>query len=261
MRSPRSRSLCLLLLAALSLGPAITRARAQDDGGTAPTDGGGGGVLQSIYVPNLPDAPFSLTLHTEWIRTMRNGGNVIITNVRPIVRDSAGRLYEERWFLTPKGSGIPSQMTYIQVDDPIAGKFYQCSVFQKICELRLSVVGLRHYNPEAHPSGPFKDGKGTFLHEDLGADSIAGLPVHAYRDTTTVNAGVSGNDAPMVTVREFRYSPELGFNLSSVLDSAQSGRQVFTVTELTTTEPDPKYFQPPAGYRIIDKRKPPTPAQ
>ena len=65
----------------------------------------------------------------------------------------------------------------------------------------------------------------------------------------------------MVTVREFRYSPELGFNLSSVLDSAQSGRQVFTVTELTTTEPDPKYFQPPAGYRIIDKRKLPIPAQ
>ena len=258
MRSPRSRSLCFLIL--LSLAANLPRANAQDDGGTAPTDGGGGGVLQSIYVPNLPDAPFSLTLHTEWIHTMRNGGNVTVTNTRPIVRDSAGRLYEERWMLTPKGGTVSPQMTWIQVDDPVAGKFYQCSVFQKVCELLPSVVGLRHYQPEKHPSGPLKDGKGTFLHEDLGADSVAGLPVHAYRDTTTINAGTYGNDAPMVTVREFRYSPELGFNLSSVLDSAQSGRQLFTVTDLTTAEPDPKYFGPPVGYRVVDKRKPASPA-
>ncbi len=237
----------------LALGPVLL---AQSDGGVTATDGGGTGVLESIYVPNLPNAPFSLTLHTEWVQSLRNGGTFTEVNERPIVRDRAGRIYMERWLLVPKGSGIASQKTTIQIDDPIGHVFYQCYVRQKACEVLTSVAGLRHYEPDQVKSGPLANGKGTFLHEDLGADSVAGLPVHAYRDTTTLNAGVLGNDAPMATVREFRYSPELGFNLFSSLDAAQVGHQTFTVTDLSTTDPDPGYFQPPAGYRLIDRRKP-----
>ncbi len=147
-------------------------------------------------------------------------------------------------------------MSAIQIDDPVSHMFYECYVRQKVCALRTSIAGLQHYDPARMKSGPLKSGKGTFLHEDLGADSVAGMPVHAYRDTTTLNAGVFGNDAPMSTVREFRYSPELGFNLSSTLEAAQVGRQVFTVSELTTNDPDPKFFQPPEGYKIVDQRKP-----
>ncbi len=257
----RVRSICFPLLAAaiLSLTCSLSLG-AQEDGGGTVTDGGGRGVLESIYVPNFPNAPFSLTLHTEWVQTMRNGGTFTEVNSRPILRDSAGRIYMERWLLVPKGSTMTSIMTTIQVDDPVAGKFFQCYVRQKVCELGISVMGLAHYDPARLQSGPLKSGKGTFLHEDLGAGNVAGMPVHGYRDTTTLNAGTLGNDTDMVTVREFQYSPELGFNLSSTLDAAQVGRQVFTVSELTTTEPEPKFFQPPEGYKIIDKRKPTSPA-
>jgi hypothetical protein len=62
----------------------------------------------------------------------------------------------------------------------------------------------------------------------------------------------------MSTVREFRYSPELGINLTSVLDTPPVGRQSFTVTEISTTEPDPKFFQPPEGYKVVDHRTPPA---
>lgn len=237
--------------------------RAQNDGGYSPTDGGGQGVLESIYVPNFPNAPFTLSLHTEWIQTLRNGGTFTEVNNRPILRDGAGRIYMERWVLTPKGSGIRSEMTVIQIDDPIAHKFYNCFVRPKVCELQISVRGLAHYDPTKLQSGALKSGKGNFLHEDLGSSSFAGLPVHNYRDTTTLNTGVLGNDAPMATVREFSYSFELGFNLASSLDSAQVGHQVFTVTDLNTNEPDPKFFEVPEGYRVVDRRKaePATPAR
>ncbi len=229
---------------------------AQGDGGYTPSDGGGGGVLESIYVPNLPHAPFTLTLHTEWIQTLRNGGTFTVANARPILRDGAGRIYQERWLLTPKGSDIRSEMTTIQLDDPVAHKFYNCFVRQKICVIESSVFGLGHYDSNKVQSGPLKSGKGTFLHEDLGASSVAGVLVHTYRDTTTLNTGVLGNDAPMATVREFSYSADLGFNLLSSLDSAQVGHQTFTVTDMNTNEPDPKFFQPPEGYRMSDRRKP-----
>ncbi len=236
---------------------------AQEDGGiSVETDGGGQEILESIFVPYLPNAPFSLTLATEWSRPIANGGSFIVVNSRPIKRDRIGRIYQERWLLSPKGSTHPSRMSWIQIADPIAHTLYECNARTKICDLVVLTdrTNLRT-QPSLFTSGPLKDNKGTRTHEDLGAQYFAGLPVHGYRDTTTLNPGVLGNDRPMSTIREFRFSPDLGFNLSSTLDTPQLGRQTFTVTDITTTEPDPRFFQPPDGYSVIDRRKPPPPTQ
>jgi hypothetical protein len=60
----------------------------------------------------------------------------------------------------------------------------------------------------------------------------------------------------MSIMSEFRYSSELGINLFSVVDNPQMGRQTFTASEISTTEPDADLFQPPHGYQIVDHRKP-----
>jgi hypothetical protein len=235
--------------------------QAQDDASTAASDGGGQEILQSIYVPLIAHAPFSLTLATEWTRPMNNGGTYTVVNSRPIKRDSVGRIYEERWLLSPKGSNIPSQMSWIQIGDPVARTLYQCNVRQKVCELlTLSSLVTARFDPTRLKSAPLKDGKGTYTHEDLGAGLFAGVPVQEYRDTTTLNPGVMGNDLPMSTVRQYRFSAELGINLFSVLNTPQLGRQMFTVTEISTTEPETSFFQPPQGYKIVDHRKPAAPA-
>jgi hypothetical protein len=232
-------------------------AQAQDDTSTAATDGGGQEILQSIFVPLIPHAPFSLTLGTEWTRPMNNGGTYTLVNSRPLKRDSVGRIYEERWLLSPKGSNIPSQMSWIQIGDPVARTLYQCNVRQKVCELLTlsTFAATGRFDPTRLKTGPLRDNKGTFTHEDLGGAYFAGLPVHEYRDTTTLNSGVMGNDLPMSTVRQYRFSVELGINLTSVLDTPQLGRQSFTVTEISTTEPDASFFQPPQGYKVVDHRK------
>ncbi len=265
MRSDFGRGLTrwLFMCAAvvlLAAGEGVVQA--QDDGSTLILDGGGDGVLQSIFVPYMAHAPFSLTLATEWVRPLNNGGTFAIVNSRPIKRDSAGRLYMERWLLTPKGSNIPLKMSWIQIADPLTHTLCQCNVPQKVCELLTlrDTTSLR-FRPELIKTEPLPNGKGTRTHEDLGPQYFAGLPVHEYRDTTTLNAGVLGNDMPMSTVRQYRFSAELGINLTSTLDSAQSDRQIFTVTEISTTEPDPSFFQPPQGYQIVDHRKAAAPAK
>ena len=244
------------------LGTGARVVQAQDDANTAATDGGGQEILQSVFVPLLANAPFSLTLATEWTRPMNNGGTYTVVNSRPIKRDSVGRLYEERWLLSPKGSNLPSQMSWIQIGDPTTKTLCQCNVRQKVCELlTLSSFAVNgRFDPTRLKTAPLKDGKGIYTHEDLGAGFLAGLPVHEYRDTTTLNSGVMGNDLPMSTVRLYRFSAELGINLSSVLDTPQLGRQMFTVTEISTTEPDASFFQPPHGYKVVDHRKTAAPA-
>ncbi len=60
-----------------------------------------------------------------------------------------------------------------------------------------------------------------------------------------------GNDEPMTSIREFWFSEQLGINLRSVVDNPQSGKQVFTVKDLSMSEPDPAFFKVPAGYRVV----------
>ncbi len=237
---------------------ATARAQSPDEGGVT-YDGGGQEVLQSIFVPFLANAPFSLTLTAEWSRPMANGGTFTTANRRPIKRDSVGRIYEERWLMSPKGSGVPSRMSWIQIADPVAHTLYQCEPQKKVCELVIldDSVNAR-FDPSHFKSGPLKDAKGvekgSRTHQDLGTGYFAGVPIHEYKDTTTLNPGVLGNDLPMSTVRQYRFCEELGLNLSSTLEAPQIGRQVFTVTELSTSEPDPSFFQPPRGYKVVDHR-------
>ncbi|RXH55818.1 hypothetical protein [Granulicella sibirica] len=235
-------------------------ARAQEDGGSASGDGGGQEVLESIFVPYVAHAPFSLTLATEWQRPISNGGTYTVVNSRPIRRDGAGRIYQERWLLSPKGSGIPSRMSWIQIADPVAHTYYECSPRQHVCEVEtLNDNTALRLDPNRFKSGDLPDGKGTRTHEDLGAQTLAGVPVHEYRDTTTINPGVLGNDQPMSTIRHFRFSAELGLNLTSVVETPRLGKQTFTVTEISTTEPDARFFAPPEGYNVVDHRKPVQP--
>ena len=118
---------------------------------------------------------------------MNNGGTFTTANSRPIKRDSTGRLYEERWLMSPKGSNIPSQMSWIQIADPVAHTLLQCNVRQKVCEL-LKLADhetTARFDPSRIKSGTITDNKGnekgTRTHEDLGAQYFAECPSASTR--------------------------------------------------------------------------------
>lgn len=247
----------LLLLSALNT-LFVASAMAQTQPQPAPVripDGGANGPMESIFVPPKAGAPFSLTLVTEWSRPLGNGGTFTLANQRRIVRDSRGRIYQERWILVPKGGDIKSHMNVFQITDPERHTWYNCETATKVCELlKYRLTSEDNFEPAIGASGPLPNGKGSRQHEDLGASSTEGVDTHGYRETLTVNPGVLGNDKPMVTKREFWYSPELAINLISIVDSPQSGKQIFTVKDLATSEPEPTLFNVPDDYRVVDRR-------
>jgi hypothetical protein len=219
-------------------------------------DGGVSGRMESITIPPILDSPFSLTLVAEWSRSMGTGGTLTLTNHRRIMRDGKGRIYQERRLLVPKGSKMESEMDVFQITDPAQHTWYNCGTHSKICELL--PYGMRPdmvYKPAIGTSGPLPDGKGFRQHEDLGTGISAGVNTNGYRETTTYNPGALGNDQIMVVTREFWYSPQLGINMISKVDTPTTGKQVFTVTELITAEPDPQFFEIPADYKVVDHRK------
>jgi hypothetical protein len=217
-------------------------------------DGGTREVLESIAIPPLVNAPFSGTLVTEWTRPMADGGSYTLTNHRRIARDSAGRIYEERWLMVPKGSDIKSHMNFIQIADPINHTLYTCSIFHKTCDLSAyrAAASAAFEDEPPPPPGASKDGAHTV--ENLGTKNLFGLDTIGTRQTTTIPQDTVGNDRPIQIVLEFWHSQRLGFNLESLRSDPRLGTQKFTITELDTVDPDPQLFTVPDGYRVVDQQ-------
>jgi len=218
-------------------------------------DGGAGGRMESIFVPPKAGAPFILTLATEWTRPMAGGGTFTLVNQRHIVRDSNGRIYQERWILVPKDGNVKSWMDVRQITDPEQHTWYNCITATKVCDLYdYRLTSQQKYEPAIGGSGALPKGNGFRQHEDLGMSSTQGVETHGYRETLTINPGVMGNDRPMVSTREFWWSPHLAINLLSIVETPQAGKQVFTVKEISTSEPDPAFFNVPEDYKVVDRR-------
>ena len=261
------RVLIVVLLASASL--VALSLKAQDQ--TAPNapkkqvqfvdtqDGGVREILQSIEVPPKSGAPFTLTLETEWVKILYDGGTVTFVNKRRIARDSAGRTYQERWALVPKNDDrVKSMMTVIQIADPNAHTLYNCFLVVKTntCEL-LTYTGSTSniYRPASPATGPLPGNQGDVLHESLGKQIIAGVETEGTHDVTTYNPGVFGNDRKVTIEQEFWYSPQLGINLLSIRSDPRIGKQTFTVTGVVQSDPDPALFELPAGFKVVDRRQ------
>ena len=186
---------------------------------------------------------------------MADGGTYTLANERRIVRDSAGRIYEERWMLVPKGSDIKSSMNFIQIADPNNHTLYTCSTLKKICDLTAyrppQSAAFEGEEPAAR-SFQTKDASQTV--EDLGMKNLLGVDTIGTRQITTIKSGVVGNDRPFQIVVEYWHSPRLGFNLQSIRSDPRIGTQTFTMTELETAEPDPQLFSVPEGYQVVDQQ-------
>jgi hypothetical protein len=220
-------------------------------------DGGArGGVLESIVIPPKVNAPFTLLLQTEWVRILPDGGTITTVNQRRIARDTEGRIYEERWVLVPKNGKVESQMTTIQISDSNNHTLYNCFMLEpkKQCVLTTFTPSPDAIFKLRGGPGAVSGGEGGAKHEDLGTQIMFGVETTGIRDTAIYDAGLFGNDRKLTIEREFWYSPELGFNLLSKRSDPRIGTQTFTVTDLTLSEPDPKLFDLPEGFKIVDRR-------
>jgi len=220
-------------------------------------DGGVRTTMESIVIPPKPNAPFTLTLATEWVQSFADGGSITLVNQRHIARDSKGRFYQERWVLVPKNGKVESKMNVIQIADPNAHTLYNCFFDgTHLCRLlSYTATATTVIDTGGPPPGPLPNDTGWAIHEDLGKQLIFGVETAGSRDSVIYNPGVFGNDRKLAVEREYWFCPKLGINLISRRSDPRAGTQHFTVTELDTSEPDEKLFELPQGFNVVDDRK------
>jgi hypothetical protein len=208
----------------------------------------------STHVPGIvllaiPNKPFSGTDTIEWTRTLEDGTTVTTHVTALVARDSQGRIYRENHHFVATGKTSP--LYQIHIYDPVTRS-------QALCSTQTMECVLTDYKPqtffESRGEGPFDDGNRSLARERLGSETIEGIYVSGTRETTTVNAGILGNDRPLVSTREFWYSEELQTNLAVTRIDPRTGKQAIWISGISRAEPDSHLFDLPIGYAVRDLR-------
>ena len=150
-------------------------------------------------------------------------------------------------------SNYPEQpeLQRIEISDPAKHEKYFCRVETHICTIE-DYTGPAAV--ESQPSDFQQDQAGTLTREGLGKSQVNGVEAIGTRETRTLNPGAIGNASTISLVKEFWYSPQLGINVAVKRVDPRFGTELFNVTNIVPTEPDPKRFATPAGFKIVDQR-------
>jgi hypothetical protein len=123
-----------LLLCASLLVSIGALAQSSDEGMHTP-DGGTIERFNSILIPPVLHAPFLQHGDRGVDQDSRGGGTLTVQNHRLVVCDSAGRIYQERRRLVPKGSEKEPDLQRIEISDPSTHKKYFCRTETHVCTL------------------------------------------------------------------------------------------------------------------------------
>lgn len=102
----------------------------------------------------------------------------------------------------------------------------------------------------AEPGTRVNINMGSTNTEELGKQVIEGVECTGKRTTTTIPAGVIGNERPLETVRESWYSDELKMVIMSKHTDPRFGESTYRATNISRSEPDAALFQLPADYTV-----------
>jgi len=248
----------MLIALVIASGCCAIPGRAQELPNQAPPphDLGVRGHIEGLDIPHIPGAPFRgklvVTLTNQWA----DGTTVRASFFNLVARDSQGRVHQERRTIEPVGSNRESKVTSISIFDTPARTRITCEVAEHICKKTNFVPQVRFWD---EPEGLSRDGKSYLTREKKGTELLNAHAVERTLETRTTNAGAEGNDKPLVSTREFWYSPELKINLAVKRICACGSTQDLQLKELQLDEPEESLFQPPSGFTMVDLRKNPTP--
>jgi hypothetical protein len=207
--------------------------------------------LVSVTVPTWRHSPFTASVDTQWVRQLSDGTTITLKNHRTIARDNAGRVFQERRQLVPDDGQHKSDITEIDILDPVAHLRYICYPDANTCHAS-QFNGMPASRPDDLPHVT------TARKENLGSKDFDGFQATGTLEDGVISSGAIGNDTPISVTREFWYSPKLGFNLSSHRHDPRFGTQTFEVSNIVAGQPDPKLFQVPEGFKILREGVPPS---
>ena len=140
----------------------------------------------------------------------------------------------------------------VRISDPVARVVRILNPQNKtVSERPMPQPPPRSGDGKAHvwrPPRPGARSADDVVKEDLGTQTINGLPATGTRVTRTIPAGAMGNAQAIQIVRETWVSSDLKVPVMVKTSDPRFGTTVTQLTNVTRSEPDATLFQTPAGY-------------
>ena len=251
-----------------------------------------GGAFGKASGP-VAGAPYSATITNESVQTLADGNRIVQTSTGSTARDSQGRTRQDT-VLPPIGNLSAANAPHLVfIHDPVAQTSYTLNLTDKTAHKMPplpplpggavgeggAVVAMRVGDGNGAPLPPPDEmpvtiaapepGAGAFFEkhmvveergqvstEDLGSETMEGIPVKGTRTTRTIPAGQIGNEGPITIVSEVWMSPDLKTVVYSKRSDPRIGEQTFRLTNIVRAEPNPSLFTVPADFRIVDDPAP-----
>lgn len=224
--------------------------------------------------------PYSAEAVNETTQTLADGNKIVTRSSTTIYRDSEGRERREETVgrLGALGtSGTPAKVVFIS--DPVAKVSYTLHSEDHTAEKIPAPTGkvgfsahsmiTQDYAITVHSSGAASlpepppppmlfetsheiKGRSPAKLEQLGTQTIEGVPAEGTRSTTTIPAGQIGNERDINIVSERWVSTELGVLVMSKRSDPRTGETVYKLSNVNRSEPAHSLFEIPADYTVSE---------
>lgn len=246
------------------------------------------GVHVSVESEPVKGAPYSAEAVTESIQTLADGNRIVKRTTVRVYRDAAARTRRE--ILGPDGQATsitisdpvnrvsyvidPASSTVRKVQSVVShfstgsgvvsggtvgtGTAVHLSTGGNEAELKARQEKHQQELATAARSSGVAGGTLTWVspehastsREDLGQQTVEGVPATGTRLTDVIAAGSIGNELPITIVREEWRSPDLKVLVMTKHSDPRTGETVYRLTNISRSEPDASLFQVPAGYTV-----------
>jgi TonB family protein len=213
----------------------------------APRDGHIAEWMYGEHIPAVPGLPFSAKVELDLLNQLQDGTLITHKTYNLDARDSKGRTRNEARNWIDLNTGAEPRLTRIELYDPATKLRTNLYPLTKIA--RQWPVGTP--GPIPAPSPQSGSAKPDTSREEIGTDTIEGLPVGGVRVSQIYPTRSLGNDRPLTVATEYWYSPELRINLLTKRTDPRYGVQTVRVSELVRQEPDAALFAIPDDYKLL----------
>jgi hypothetical protein len=201
-----------------------------------------------------PLKPFTANFRQTLTRTPANGAPATREENELIARDSQERRVVAT---TPVATQAePNPVTHVTLSDPVARTNSSWSIPGKEVTVKPWPQSGAHSNcapPKPHAPAP----KPVVV--DLGKQTILGLEVRGERKTVTIPASPDGKEPAKTRIHEewTATDPGLrGFIARESIEEPPTEKSSRELVKFSEGDPNPAFFQPPAGYPVVNKPAP-----
>jgi hypothetical protein len=212
-----------------------------------------GGLLHSLLAKPVIGQPYSAIQVSSTKQQLAGGTNITHKGHHFVARDAAGRIRVEMR-LAKATDDQPEEML-VYVIDPEAHTFTtwatgpdtnKSATVAKIPPVEKSSMA----KPASAQANEDNRPQPITTTEYLGTDILGGLPVSAFKTTTIVPAGRSGNDAPITKTHEVWTSSDMKLVMKEQWEDPRTGERTIALEKFSRADPDPSLFRPPADYTV-----------